>query len=148
MCDYSLHSCATRDAEIGDQLVTTDFDWTTTKGLRRPNDNKQTATCLKQGTEISFDDPLKSERSFQTIRGYRKHRFATATFCELNTNDALAHHDALRFPDGSTVKLNKLVVGQRVTVLQVPAKKREVVITNSETPSQPVSVSYLEVIDV
>jgi hypothetical protein len=34
------------------------------------------------------------------------------------------HHDALEFPNGQIVLLNRLCEGQRVTVLQLPASPR------------------------
>jgi hypothetical protein len=36
----------------------------------------------------------------------------------------VTHHDALEFPDGQVVLLTRLCVGQRVTVLQLPAAVR------------------------
>ena len=33
----------------------------------------------------------------------------------------MIHHDALEFPDGQVVLLTRLCVGQRATVLQLPA---------------------------
>jgi hypothetical protein len=33
MCDYSLHSVASRAAKVGDQLVVTDFAKTITRGF-------------------------------------------------------------------------------------------------------------------
>jgi hypothetical protein len=36
----------------------------------------------------------------------------------------VAHHDALEFPDGQVVLVTRLCVGQRATVLQLPASVR------------------------
>jgi hypothetical protein len=36
----------------------------------------------------------------------------------------VTHHDALEFPDGQVVLLTRLCVGQRATVLQLPAAVR------------------------
>ena len=65
MCDYSLHAVASRPARIGDQLITTKFPNTVTRGfcaLEEPH----VAVCLLPGTEIAFekevefDIPLRS----------------------------------------------------------------------------------------
>jgi hypothetical protein len=39
-------------------------------------------------------------------------------------NNAVAHHDALEFPDGQVVLVTRLCEGQRATVLQLPAGPR------------------------
>ena len=44
----------------------------------------------------------------------------------------MAHHDALEFPDGQLVLVTRLCVGQRATVLQLPAGSR------AETPEETV----------
>jgi hypothetical protein len=51
------------------------------------------------------------------------------------------HHDAVEFPDGTSVLVTQLCEGQRVTVLQLPVKEgqHEVKKMDSEQPqSQPV----------
>jgi hypothetical protein len=37
----------------------------------------------------------------------------------------MVHHDALEFPDGTIVKVNDLVLGQRARIVQLPAEPRE-----------------------
>jgi hypothetical protein len=39
-------------------------------------------------------------------------------------DNPVTHHDALEFPDGQVVLLTRLCVGQRATVLQLPAGAR------------------------
>ena len=39
-------------------------------------------------------------------------------------HSSVTHHDALEFPDGHVVLLTRLCVGQRATVLQLPAAPR------------------------
>ena len=46
----------------------------------------------------------------------------TAIFRQVNKDKSAAHHDALEFPDGSTVLLTRLYEGQQATVLQLPAR--------------------------
>ena len=45
-------------------------------------------------------------------------------FRQINTDNAVTHHDALEFSDGHVVLLTQLCVGQRATVLQLPAAAR------------------------
>jgi hypothetical protein len=45
----------------------------------------------------------------------------TAIFRQMNKGWAMAHHDALEFPDGQIVLLTLLAEGQKATVLQLPA---------------------------
>ena len=47
-----------------------------------------------------------------------------ARFRQVNMENAVAHHDALEFPDGQVVLLTRLCEGQRATVLQLPAGAR------------------------
>jgi len=53
MCDYSLHALATRDARVGETLVSTKFHLTTTRGFSGVSDPEM-AVCLRPGTEIAF----------------------------------------------------------------------------------------------
>jgi hypothetical protein len=53
MCDYSLHTVASRAARVGETLVTTGFYGMSTRGFaakREPN----AAVCLLPGTELAF----------------------------------------------------------------------------------------------
>jgi hypothetical protein len=53
MCDYSLELVASRPAKIGDELVTTRFQNSMTRGfaaMGEPN----VAVCLLPGTEVAF----------------------------------------------------------------------------------------------
>jgi hypothetical protein len=57
-----------------------------------------------------------------------------ARFRQINMDNAVAHHDALEFPDGQVVLLTRLCVGQRATVLQLPAAARPEPRENQATP--------------
>jgi hypothetical protein len=46
----------------------------------------------------------------------------------------VTHHDALEFPDGQVVLLTRLCVGQRATVLQLPAAARPEASENQAAP--------------
>jgi hypothetical protein len=50
-----------------------------------------------------------------------------AQFQQINKDRAVAHHDALEFPDGQIVLLTCLSEGQQATVLQLPAEPKTVV---------------------
>ena len=56
----------------------------------------------------------------------------TAIFRQINKEKALAHHDALEFPDGQIVLLTFLCEGQRATVLQLPAEPKTAVESESQ----------------
>jgi hypothetical protein len=120
MCDYSLHHVQSRAAKVGDKLTTRNFG-TGTRGFAAP-DAPTTAVCILPGTELAF----AQEIGFALPGGPRSavHRadFKTAIFRQVNKDVALAHHDALEFPDGRTVLLTDLCEGQAATVLQLPAQ--------------------------
>jgi hypothetical protein len=48
----------------------------------------------------------------------------TAIFRQINKEKAMAHHDALEFPDGQILLLTLLGQGQQATVLQLPAEPK------------------------
>ena len=58
MCDYSLHLVASRAAKVGDELVTTKFNNSITRGfaaIGEPN----VAVCLLPGTEVAFEKEVE-----------------------------------------------------------------------------------------
>jgi hypothetical protein len=118
MGDYSLHLVASRAAKVGDELVTTKFNNSITRGfaaIGEPN----LAVCLLPGTEVAFE----KEVSFDRVVGIfprRKLAEKVARFRQINEGQFSAHHDALEFPDGETVLLTRLCEGQHATVLQLP----------------------------
>ena len=116
MCDYSLHAIASRPAEVGETLVSTCFRGTSTLGFASPKE-LGIAVCLLPGTELAFEKNVKSHGSW-----FRSHTadFNVAKFCKIDREEPCKHHDALSFPDGSTVLVNTLKRGQRVQVLQLP----------------------------
>jgi hypothetical protein len=121
MCDYSLHNVATRPAQIEDNLVTTRFDNTITRGFTAVGE-PNVAVCLRPGTEIAFDENVECESSFGFgVFPSKKIGQRLARFRQINTGNAVTHHDALEFPDGQVVLLTRLYEGQRATVLQLPA---------------------------
>jgi len=125
MCDYSLDLVASRPAKVGDKLVTTKFQYSMTRGfaaIGEPN----VAVCLLPGTEVAFEKEVQYERFFVLFPGMKHGRLGkrVAQFQQINVGRPMVHYDALQFPDGETVLLTRLCVGQHVTVLQLPASPR------------------------
>ena len=120
MCDFSLQSLRSRPAKVGDKLVTRDFG-TGTRGFAAADD-PGLAVCVMPGTELAFAGDVA--RLPAGLLGWKakaiSHR--TAIFRQVNKHRLAAHHDALEFPDGYTVLLTLLCVGQAATVLQLPAQ--------------------------
>ncbi len=122
MCDYSLHLVASRPAKVGDELVTTKFNNSITRGfaaIGEPN----VAVCLLPGTEVAFEKEVKYEHTFSLFPNM-KLGGKVAQFRQINMGKPSVHHDALEFPDGETVLLTRLREGQHATVLQLPAVPR------------------------
>ena len=124
MCDYSLHHVATRPAKLEDKLVTTKFTNSITRGFAAVGE-PHVAVCLLPGTELAFDENVECEPSFGIgILPNKKIGQRLARFRQINTDNAVTHHDALEFPDGQVVLLTRMCEGQHATVLQLPARTR------------------------
>ena len=122
MCDYSLQNVKSRAAKVGDKLTTRNFG-TGTRGFAASED-ASVAVCVLPGTELSFSDEVTclSTGLFAWRNKVMKH--TTAIFRQVNKQRAVAHHDALEFPDGHVVLLTFLCEGQQATVLQLPAEPK------------------------
>jgi len=118
MCDYSLHNVKTRDAKVGDELITRDFG-SGTRGFADVHE-LDCAVCLKEGTELGFDDEIKHGAAMSMSMS----PFTVAKFTQLNKDQTHTHHDALQFPDESTVLLTRLDERQRARVLQLPHEEK------------------------
>ena len=117
MCDYSLHTVASRDAEISDVLVSCRFPDTETRGFCTADD-PLTAVCLRPGTELAFEGDVR-------VKGFifrRKVGAHLARFRQVDIHRPTEHHDALEFSNGRVVKVTDLATGQRARVLQLPAE--------------------------
>jgi len=124
MCDYSLGLVASRPAKVGDELVTTKFQNSLTRGfttIGEPN----VAVCLLPGTEVAFEKEVQYERFFSFLPNMKLGK-KVARFRRINMGKPNVHHDALEFPDGETVLLTRLCEGQHATVLQLPVFPRPV----------------------
>ena len=117
MCDYSLHAVASRPAKVGETLMTTTFRRTGTRGFASET-QPSVAVCMLPGTELAFAADVKHDRGWiwpKTIH------FRVGKFGMIAPDIPDRHHDAIEFPDGSSVLVTQLCEGQRVTVLQLPA---------------------------
>jgi hypothetical protein len=139
MCDYSLHAVASRPAKVGETLVTTSFYGTSTRGFAA-KEEPGVAVCLLPGTELAFEHQIKYKRNWLFTRSTG---FCVARFCTLQPRAPEQHHDALSFPDGSTVLVNVLSEGQYARVLQLPVIRQEQ-ITNVHAEKAAVSDAGLE----
>jgi len=118
MCDYSLHLVASRPAKVGDELVSTRFVGTTTRGFAAANEC-DVAVCLLLGTELVFQQELRCEGTLGF--GFKRLGHKVARFREIKKDQRNVHHDALELPDGKIVLVTRLREGQHATVLQLPA---------------------------
>jgi hypothetical protein len=119
MCDYSLQHVANRPAKVGDKLVSTQFVNEFTRGFAAVGE-PDVAVCLLPGTELVFDRDVECNHALGFFPN-KKLRPNVARFRQINLDNAYEHHDALEFPSGQVALLTRLCVGQRATVLQLPA---------------------------
>jgi hypothetical protein len=119
MCDYSLQHVANRPAKVGDKLVSTQFVNEFTRGFAAVGE-PDVAVCLLPGTELVFDRDVECNHALGFFPN-KKLRENVARFRQINLDNAYEHHDALEFPSGQVALLTRLCVGQRATVLQLPA---------------------------
>lgn len=116
---------ASRSAAVGDKLVSTGFNTSTSKGFADAAD-KSTAVCLMPGSELAFDENIQSDKVSWAgwARTTEDHGHKVARFRQINLHNQHTHHDALELPDGTIIMLNDLIEGQKATVLQLPAAPR------------------------
>jgi hypothetical protein len=110
---------ASRPAQVGDRLVSTSFHASISRGFAAVGE-PNVAVCLMPGTEIAFDEELRTNTF--PIAHVTKHGARVARFRQVNKDQQYMHHDALELPDGRIVLLTRLVPGQHATVLQLPAQ--------------------------
>ena len=121
MCDFSLQSIKSRPAKIGDKLDTKSFG-TGTTGFR-DIDDRDVAVCLLPGTEIAFERPVRLHPwALEVTKDeFNKAAHKVAIFRQFHKDIPFRHHDYLEFPGGEARPSTLLDVGQRATVLQLPA---------------------------
>jgi hypothetical protein len=118
MCDYSLQHVASRPAAIGDRLVSARFGDAITRGFAASG-QPDVAVCLLPGTEVTFERDVEFDDLFGN--GHRIIATRLARFRQVDKDQRHMHHDALEFADGEVMLVTRLVPGQSVTVLQLPA---------------------------
>lgn len=123
MCDYSLHNVMSTPAKVGDELTTTSFPNSSTRGFCTA-EHPEVAVCVMPGTELAFENEIECDRMVGFLP-HRKLAARVARFRQIDLDKPYAHHDALELPDGQVVLLTNLCVGQKATVLQLPAKPEE-----------------------
>ncbi len=135
MCDYSLRAVASRPAEVGETLITTTFRGTSTRGFASASD-PNTAVCMLPGTELAFAESVRFDSRWIWPKTLD---FRVGKFGVVDPHIPDRHHDAVEFPDGTSVLVTQLCEGQRVTVLQLPVKEgqQELKKMDSEQPAQP-----------
>jgi hypothetical protein len=119
MCDYSLHAVTSRPAEVGEELVTTTFRGTSTRGFASEKE-PGVAVCLLPGTELAFAEDVRYDNRWIWTRTINSR---VGKFGKIDPLVPERHHDAVEFADGSYVLVTQLVEGQRVTVLQLPVTR-------------------------
>jgi hypothetical protein len=122
MCDYSMHHVASRPAKVGDELVSTKFESSFTRGFAATG-QPRIAVCLLPGTELAFAKEVEYEPAFRLLRKRRKIVEKVAQFQRVRISRPEAHRDALQFPSGQIVLVTRLCPGQIATVLQLPASE-------------------------
>jgi hypothetical protein len=122
MCDYSLHLVASRPAKVGDELVSTEFEGSFTRGFAAIGE-PQIAVCLLPGTELAFAKEVEYHTSFRLLWKRQRTVEKVAQFQRVNPGQPTVHHDTLQFPSGQIVLVTRLVPGQIATVLQLPASE-------------------------
>lgn len=127
MCDYSLENQISRAAKVGDQIVTSSFPMTPTRGFCAVNE-PGVAVCLLPGTELAFDAPVRYNGLIGLVMnfvraklGYKMSEASLARFRQVELNNPHTHHDAVELADGRIIKLTLLQEGQRARVIQLPA---------------------------
>jgi hypothetical protein len=69
------------------------------------------------GTELAFTEDVKYDNRWIWTKAIN---FRVGKFGAIEPEVPHRHHDAIEFPDGSSVLVTQLCEGQRATVLQLP----------------------------
>jgi hypothetical protein len=127
MCDYSLHQIASRPAKVGDELVTTEFANTFTRGFAAVGE-PNTAVCLLAGTELAFREEAERDHLLDKLLPWLrlgKLGDTVARFRQIAVDQPNVHHDALEFANGKIAFVTTLLPGQRARVVQLPVRPRD-----------------------
>ena len=86
MCDYSLLHVQSRAAQVGDQLISTGFQHTISRGFA-PAGDLNTAVCLLPGTEMAFDREVEHENHLGSA--IVRQPATVARFRQINTQESI-----------------------------------------------------------
>jgi hypothetical protein len=136
MCDYSLHAVASRPAKVGETLITTTFQGTSTRGFASESE-PAVAVCMLPGTEVAFAEDVKYDNRWIWTKSIN---FRVGKLGAIEPDVSQRHHDAIEFPDGSQVLVTQLSEGQRVTVLQLPVTQQTAAPARSATETSAVTL--------
>lgn len=127
MCVFSKEASHSRDAAVGEPLVTHNFGHAV--GFRSIDDERGLlAVCVLSGSKLRFDEPIRFySQDIIRRQGWRSYfssallalsevttTFTTAVLTEVGTGDT--RKDMLTLPDGRTMLLSSLRVCQRACV--------------------------------
>lgn len=144
MCDYSMHVCRTRDAEVDDVLEVARFFGTDTIGLRRVGDEHHLATCLQPDTFLEATAvPCKAVGKFGWF--VRKklpiEEGQGVRFVRLHEDEPYRHHDYLEwFTLNGQVKhvaINDLASGTFCVKILPQMLKQGQIVYMSSAPTSP-----------
>jgi len=124
---------ASRPAKVGETLITTTFRGTSTRGFASESE-PTVAVCMLPGTELAFADNVKYDNRWIWTKAINSR---VGKFGAIEPGVPQRHHDAIEFPDGSSILVTQLCEGQRVTVLQLPVAQQATVHARpaAETPA-------------
>ena len=158
MCDYSLMGFPNRLAVTGEELVVHRFPtnslglvspsnltpvtncsqprsqgfWDTLKSwFKTPTSNPAVAVCIPPGSQLLLHDIPPHLRDHLKVGSVEE-----VTFTQITAN-AYAHRDAVRFGNGCELQLQRLIVGQKVRVLNLSAEPMQMVPDSFQNRSQP-----------
>src|SRR5258708_13392962 len=103
MCAYSLDPVASRPAKVGDELVTTMFENSMTRGFAAIG-APSVAVCLLPGTEVAFEQDVRYERFFAFLP-HIKLGTKVARVRPINVGNPRVHPAPPQFPHGQTTPL-------------------------------------------
>ncbi len=143
MCDYSLENYHSRAARTGDRLITTsfpNFPNSPTRGFSEQG-MPEVAVCLLPGTELSFEQPIRSRGIRGLLLQLVKPPSLMARFRQIDLDKAYTHHDAIECDNGRVELLANLRIGQVAVVLQLP------VAVSTQTAARKAEAATIELVE-
>src|SRR5260370_15845981 len=107
MCDYSLQHVASRPAKVGDELVSTKFHNSITRGFAA-GDDPNVAVCLLPGTELAFESDVEYDPALGPFLPNRKVGEYVARVRKDHQDQPHDHPFAHEFPCGHILLLPRL----------------------------------------